>query len=40
MRGMELGFVSVPRHDVMLDCDLAKGIFSVAEQPELPLLGV
>lgn len=40
MRGMELGFVPVPCHDVMLECDLAKGIFSVGVRPELPLPGV
>ena len=40
MRGMELGFVPVPRHDVVLDCDLAKGVFSVGVRPELPLPGV
>ena len=40
MRGMELGFFPVPRHDVVLDCDLAKGVFSVGVRPELPLPGV
>uniref|UniRef100_A0A667ZMH0 Integrase catalytic domain-containing protein n=1 Tax=Myripristis murdjan TaxID=586833 RepID=A0A667ZMH0_9TELE len=40
MRGMELGFVPVPRHNVLLDCDLAKGVFSVGVRPELPLPGV
>lgn len=40
MRGMDLGFIPVPRHDVMLDCDLAKGVFSVGVRPELPLPGV
>lgn len=40
MRGMELGFVPVPPHDVMLECDLAKGVFSVRVRPELPLPGV
>ena len=40
MRGMELGFVPVPRHAVMLECDLAKRVFSVGVRPELPLPGV
>ena len=40
MRGMELGFIPVPRHDVMLECNLAKGVFSVGVRPELPLPGV
>lgn len=30
--GMELGFVSVPRHEVVLDCNLVKGVLSVGRE--------
>lgn len=40
MRGMELGYVSVPRHHVALECDLVSGVFPVAVRPALPLEGV
>lgn len=40
MRGMELGYISVPRHNVVLECEFAKGVFPVALRPALPLEGV
>lgn len=33
MHGMELGYIPVPRHVVVLDCDLVRGVFSVAAHP-------
>lgn len=40
MHGMELGYVHVPRHMVVLDYDPVRGVFSVAAHPALPLPGV
>ena len=40
MRGMELGYVPVPRHKVVLQCDLVSGVFPVAVRHALPLEGV
>lgn len=35
MHGMELGFVLVPRHHVVLDYDLVKGVFPVGVRSSL-----
>lgn len=40
MRGMELGSVPVPRHNVTVKCDVVSGVFPVAVRPALPLEGV
>lgn len=40
MKGMELGVVPVPRHEVRIDCDLVRGFVPVAVWPELSLKGV
>lgn len=40
MRGMELGCVPVPRHNVTLKSGFVSGVFPVAVRPALPLEGV
>lgn len=40
MHGIELGYVPVLRHMVVLKCDLVRGVFSVAARPALPLPGM
>ena len=40
VQGIEMGFVSVPLHQVHLACDLANGVFKVGVRPSLPVRGV
>lgn len=40
MRGMEMGWIPVPRHAMELYCELVQGIVSVGVRPELPIEGV
>ena len=40
MQGMEMGLVFVPRHKLVLDCDLVQGVVAVAVRPALPFDGV
>ena len=37
MRGMEMGLAAVPRHTIVLDCDLVQGVVPVGVCPALPL---
>ena len=40
MRGMEMGLIPVPRHTMVLDCGLVRGVVSVGVRPALPIDGV
>lgn len=40
MRGMKMGLVPVPRHKMVLDCDLVQGAVTVGVHPALPVDGV
>ena len=40
VQGIEMGFVSVPLHEIHLSCDLATGVFKVGVRPSLPVRGV
>lgn len=40
VQGIEMSFVSVPLHQIHLDCGLAKGVFKVGVCPSLPVRGV
>ena len=40
VQGIEMGFVSVPLHEIHLSCDLANGVFKVGVRPSLPVRGV
>jgi len=40
VQGIEMGFVSVPLHQIHLKCGLAKGVFKVGVRPSLPVRGV
>ena len=40
MRGMEIGLIPVPRHTIVLDCELVRGVVSIGVRPALPLDGI
>lgn len=40
MRGMEMGLIPVPRHTIVLDCELVRGVVSIGVRPALPLEGI
>ncbi|XP_045930718.1 uncharacterized protein LOC123986486 [Micropterus dolomieu] len=40
MQGMEMGLIPVPRHKMMLECDLVTGVVAVGVRPALPIDGV
>lgn len=40
MCGMEMGLIPVPRHKMVLSCDLVQGVVAVGVRPALPIHGV
>ena len=40
LQGVELGHVSVPLHNVNLECDLVVGLVTIGVRPQLPVKGV